>query len=45
MLRLSPIMVRMAGTPSAVAGIFTKRLGRLIRSCRARAEVTVPSVS
>ena len=45
MLRPSLIICRMAGTPSAVAGIFTRRLGRAIASCSRRAEAMVPSVS
>ena len=35
----------MAGTPSAVAGILTMRLGSPIRSCSERAAAAVPSVS
>ena len=45
MLRPSEIICRMAGTPSAVAGILTIRFGRSIRSCRLRADSMVPSVS
>ena len=45
MLRPSEIICRMAGTPSAVAGILTIRLGRLIRSCSERAASMVPAVS
>jgi hypothetical protein len=45
MLRPSLIIWRMAGTPAAVAGIFTITLGRAIVSCRCRAAITVASVS
>ncbi len=45
MFRPSPIMARMAGTPSAVAGIFTYRLGSATSSWKWRAAVMVPSVS
>ena len=45
MLRPSAIIAWIAGTPSAVAGIFTKRLGSSIRSCSRRAATTVASVS
>ena len=41
----SAIIVRIAGTPSAVAGIFTIRLRRWIVRQRSRAATTVPSVS
>ena len=45
MLRPSLIIWRMAGTPSAVAGIFTNRLGASIRPCSARAASMLASVS
>ena len=45
MLRPSPIIWRMAGTPSGVAGILTSTLGRSMRVCRPRAAAMVPSVS
>ena len=45
MLRPSPTSVRMARTPSAVAGTLTYRLGSAMRSCRSRAEATVPASS
>ena len=44
-LRPSLIICSIAGTPSAVAGIFTNTFGRLIRSCRYRADSIVPGVS
>ena len=45
MLWPSPISVRIAGTPSRVAGTFTRRFGSAMRSCSWRAACTVPSVS
>ena len=42
MLRPSANMARMAGTPSAVAGIFTYRLGSSTSSWKWRAAVIVP---
>ncbi len=45
MLRPSATMARTAGTPSAVAGIFTYRLGSSTSSWKWRAAVIVPSVS
>ena len=45
MLRPSAIIWRMAGTPSFVAGIFTKTLGSAMRWWRERASAIVPSVS
>ena len=45
MLRPSAIIVWTAETPSAVAGIFTNRLGAMIRSCSARAATNVACVS
>ncbi len=45
MLRPSPMSVSIAGTPSRVAGTFTKRFGSAIVSWNRRASRTVPSVS
>ena len=46
MFRPSAIIVRMAGTPSAVPGIFTSRFGLSMRSWRlARRLDRVPCVS
>ena len=45
MLLPSPMRVRMAGTPSLVAGTLTNRLGWSIVLCSRRAEATVLSVS
>ncbi len=45
MLRPSPIICRMAGTPSGVAGILTNTLGRSMRAWRSRAMATVAAVS
>jgi hypothetical protein len=45
MLRPSAIIARTAGTPSAVAGIFTNRFGAAIRSCSFLAAAVVASVS
>ena len=45
MLRPSPISVSMAGTPSLVAGTFTRRLGWAMRSCSWRADCSVAAVS
>lgn len=45
MLRPSAIIASMAGTPSAVAGIFTMRLGSSIRAWSRRAAAIVAAVS
>ena len=45
MLRPSAIIAWMAGTPSAVAGIFTKRLGSSMRAWSRRAAAIVAGVS
>ncbi len=45
MERPSLIIWRMAGTPSAVPGIFTSRFGLAMVSCSRRAAAAVPSVS
>ncbi len=45
MLRPSAIIASMAGTPSAVAGIFTNRLGSSIRVWSWRAAAIVAAVS
>ena len=45
MFRPSLIIWRIGASPPAVPGIFTIRLGRLMRSCRPRAAVSVPAES
>ena len=46
MLNPRPISAAIAGMPSAVAGTFTSRLGRAIRSCsRAAAAIVAVGVS
>ena len=45
MLLPSAVIAWIAGTPAAVAGTLTNRFGRAIRSCSARAAVTVAAVS
>jgi hypothetical protein len=44
---LKPLVINaaIAGMPSAVAGIFTSRLGRAMRSCNRVAAAIVASVS
>ena len=45
MLRPSAIICSIGPSPSAVAGIFTIRFRRAIRSCRSRAAASVPAPS
>ena len=45
MLNPLPIVAAIAGMPSAVAGIFTSRLGRAMRSCNRMAAAIVAAVS
>ncbi len=45
MLRPSAVIASIAGMPSGVAGIFTSRLGWVMRSCRSRAAAMVALVS
>ena len=45
MLNPLPIVASIAGMPSAVAGIFTSRFGRAMRSCNRAAAAIVAAVS